>query len=205
MKRWRASVAASGQLDDPAPFHGALQPRERMQIHPTPLDGLKLIGIEPRTDARGFFARVFCEQELARAGLEARIAQMNISLNTNAGTLRGLRYQLPPVSEIKIICCVRGALFDFAVDLRSNSPTFKRWFGWELNDVNRMMMYIPHGFAHGYITLADNTEVLYAVSAPYSPECERGVRFDDPAFAIQLPRAVAEIAQKDRDWPDYPG
>jgi dTDP-4-dehydrorhamnose 3,5-epimerase len=174
-----------------------------MKIHPTPLDGLKLIEIEPHTDDRGFFARIFCEAEFAGAGLEPGVVQINVSSNARAGTLRGLRYQVPPAAETKIIRCTRGALFDFAVDLRSDSPTFRQWYGVTLDQSATRMMYIPRGFAHGYITLTDSTDVLYVVSAPYSPEHERGVRYDDPAFGIQLPRSVAEIAPKDRDWPGF--
>jgi len=174
-----------------------------MKIHSTPLDGLKLIDIERHGDDRGFFARLFCERELAAAGLAARVAQMNNSFSAKAGTLRGLRYQIPPAAETKIIRCLQGAMFDFAVDLRPGSATFKHWFGHELSGANRTMMYIPRGFAHGYVTLADDTEVLYIVSDEYSPEHERGLRFDDPAFGIRLPRPVAEIAAKDLAWPDF--
>ena len=174
-----------------------------MKILPTPLDGAHLIELEKRGDHRGFFARVFCEREFAAAGLETRFVQANTSLSTRRGALRGMHYQLPPSAEVKLVRCVRGALYDVIMDVRPDSATFGKWFGAELTAENRAMMYVPRGFAHGFITLADDTEVLYLVSAFYAPEMERGIRFDDPHFAVRWPLAPVELSDKDLAWPDY--
>ena len=162
-----------------------------------------MIELEKRGDYRGFFARFFCEREFAEAGLETRFVQVNNSLTAASGTLRGMHFQLPPAAEIKVVRCIRGALHDIIVDLRSGSPTYLRWFGADLSAENRVMMYIPRGFAHGFITLSDDTEALYLVSAFYAPEHERGVRFDDPRFGIRWPILPTEMSAKDREWPNY--
>jgi dTDP-4-dehydrorhamnose 3,5-epimerase len=172
-----------------------------MKFHQTPLEGAHLIEIDRRGDDRGFFARMFCEQEFGAAGLETRFVQVNNSLSAKKGTLRGLHYQLPPAAEVKLVRCVQGALWDVIVDLRPGSPTFAKWFGAELNDDNRLMMYVPRGFAHAILTLADHVEALYLVSAFYSPGEERGIRWDDPAIGIDWPIAPAEISPKDAKWP----
>ena len=134
--------------------------------------------------------------------LETRFVQVNNSLSAKARTLRGLHYQLPPSGEVKVVRAVKGALWDCIVDLRAGSPTFGKWFGAELNDDNRLMMYVPRGFAHALITLTDNVEALYLVSDYYAPQWERGVRWDDPAIGIRWPTQPAEISEKDRSWPD---
>jgi dTDP-4-dehydrorhamnose 3,5-epimerase len=170
---------------------------------PTPLKGAYLIELEKRGDDRGFFARFFCEREFHEAGLEARFVQMNNSLSTKAGTLRGLHYQLAPAAEVKVVRCISGAIFDAIVDIRPDSPTFGRWFGAELTSENRLMMYVPRGFAHAVLTLRSDTEILYMVSAFYSPENERGLRWNDPRFSIQWPCAPTEISPKDAAWPDF--
>jgi dTDP-4-dehydrorhamnose 3,5-epimerase len=170
---------------------------------PTPLAGAYLIELEPRGDERGFFARVFCEREFAAAGLESGYVQVNNSLTAQRGTLRGMHYQLPPAAEVKLVRCIAGALHDVIVDLRPDSPTCGRWFGADLTAENRRMMYVPRGFAHGFLTLTDDVEALYLVSAFYAPEEERGVRFDDPRFAIDWPIAPSELSTKDRAWPNY--
>jgi dTDP-4-dehydrorhamnose 3,5-epimerase len=174
-----------------------------MKFVPTPLDGAYLIELEKRGDHRGFFARFFCEHEFAAAGLETRFVQVNNSLTASGGTLRGMHLQLPPAAEVKLVRCIRGALHDVIIDLRPDSPTYLKWFGADLSADNRIMMYVPRGFAHGFLTLADDTEALYLVSAFYAPEQERGVRFDDPRFAIVWPMAPKEMSEKDRSWPDY--
>ncbi len=174
-----------------------------MKFVPTPLAGTYLIELEKRGDHRGFFARFFCEQEFAAAGLETRFVQVNNSLTAGRGTLRGMHLQLPPAAEVKLVRCIRGALHDVIVDLRPDSPTYLKWFGADLTADNRLMMYVPRGFAHGFITLGDDTEALYLVSAFYAPQCERGVRFDDPSFAIDWPLAPVEMSAKDREWPDF--
>lgn len=173
-----------------------------MIFHKTPLEGAFTIELERRGDDRGFFARFFCEKEFGAQGLETRFAQVNNSLSAKAGTLRGLHYQLPPSAEVKLVRAVKGALWDVIVDLRAGSPTFGKWFGAELNDENRLMMYVPRGFAHALITLTDNVEALYLVSDFYAPQCERGLRWNDPAIGIQWPIQPTEISEKDRAWPD---
>ncbi|MFJ1309551.1 dTDP-4-dehydrorhamnose 3,5-epimerase [Agrobacterium tumefaciens] len=174
-----------------------------MIFHKTPLDGARVIELEKRGDDRGFFARLFCEKEFAAEGLETRFVQINNSLSSKRGTLRGLHYQLPPSGEVKVVRAIRGALYDVIVDLRAGSPTFGKWFGAELSAENRMMMYVPRGFAHAFITLTDDTEALYLVSDFYAPECERGLRFNDPALGIEWPIEPVEVSEKDRAWPDF--
>jgi dTDP-4-dehydrorhamnose 3,5-epimerase len=173
-----------------------------MKFYPAPLDEACTIELEKRGDDRGFFARFFCEKEFGDAGLETQFVQINNSLTAKKGTLRGLHYQLPPAAEVKVVRCLRGALYDVIVDLRAGSPTFGKWFGAELTADNRTMMYVPRGFAHAFVTLTDDTEALYLVSAFYSPENERGVRFNDPAVGIEWPVEPVEISEKDRNWPD---
>ena len=174
-----------------------------MKFMSLPLLGAHLIELEKRGDERGFFARFFCETEFAQHGLHASFAQINNSLTAKAGTLRGMHYQLPPAAEVKVVRCIRGALFDVILDLRPHSPTFGQSFGAELSAENRTMLYVPEGFAHGFVTLAPETEALYLVSAPYAPAAERGIRFDDPKFGILWPLSPVEISDKDRNWPDY--
>jgi dTDP-4-dehydrorhamnose 3,5-epimerase len=174
-----------------------------MIFTPAPLAGAYTIDLEKRGDDRGFFARLFCEEEFAHHGLETRFIQANNSLSAKRGTLRGMHYQLPPAAEVKVVRCIQGALFDVILDLRPDSPSFGRWFGAELSAENRRMMYVPRGSAHGFITLTENAEVLYLVSAAYAQPQERGVRYDDPRFAIDWPLAPAEISAKDAAWPDY--
>jgi dTDP-4-dehydrorhamnose 3,5-epimerase len=173
-----------------------------MIFHPTPLQGAYLIELEKRGDDRGFFARFFCEREFGQKGLEQRFVQVNNSLSEKRGTLRGLHYQLPPAAEVKVVRAVKGALWDVIVDLRPDSPTFRKWFGAELNDENRLMMYVPRGFAHALITLKNATEAFYLVSEFYAPEAERGVRWNDPSIGIEWPIQPVEISAKDAAWPD---
>jgi dTDP-4-dehydrorhamnose 3,5-epimerase len=171
-----------------------------MKFHKTPLDGAFLVELEKRGDDRGFFARFFCEREFGAQGLETRFVQVNNSLSARKGTLRGLHYQLPPAAEVKLVRAIRGALWDVIVDLRAGSATFGKWFGAELNEDNRLMMYVPRGFGHGFITLTDDVETLYMVSDFYAPQSERGLRWNDPALAIQWPIAPTEISEKDKSW-----
>ena len=173
-----------------------------MIIQPLPLLGAFVISPEKNEDGRGFFARIFCEKEFKDAGLETKFIQMNNSLSFKKGTLRGMHYQLPDSAEVKMIRCIKGALYDVIVDIRPDSPTFKQWCGVELSESNRCMIYFPRGFAHGYITLEDNTEIIYFVSAAYSPEKERGIRYNDPAIGIQWPMPHCDISAKDKSWPD---
>ena len=172
-----------------------------MLFQETPLVGAYVIELEKRGDDRGFFARAFCETEFRNAGLVDRMVQINNSLTAKAGTLRGMHYQLPPKAEVKVVRCIRGALWDCIVDLRPTSPTFRKWFGIELTAENRKALYVPRGFAHGFVTLSDDTEAFYLVSEFYSPENERGLRYDDPAIGIEWPRPPAETSAKDAGWP----
>lgn len=174
-----------------------------MKFHPTPLLGAYTIELEKRGDDRGFFARFFCQREFEATGIPMSIVQINNSLSANAGTMRGLHYQLPPAAEIKVVRCIRGALYDVIVDLRPDSPTYCKWFGAELTAENRLMMFVPQGFAHGLLTLTDDTEAFYLVNAFYGPEQERGLRFDDPRFGVQWPAPVTEVSPKDRSWPHF--
>jgi dTDP-4-dehydrorhamnose 3,5-epimerase len=174
-----------------------------MKFIATPLAGAFLVELEKRGDERGFFARFFCEREFGEHGLETRFVQVNNSLTATRGTLRGMHLQLPPAAEVKLVRCIRGAFRDVIIDLRPDSPSYLGWFGAELSAENRAMMYVPRGFAHGFITLSDDAEAFYLVSAFYAPECERGVRFDDPRFGIKWPIPPAEMSVKDRQWPDW--
>jgi dTDP-4-dehydrorhamnose 3,5-epimerase len=173
-----------------------------MKFLKTPLAGAYTIELEKRGDDRGFFARFFCEKEFAAAGLETRFVQINNSLTGAKGTLRGLHYQRPPAAEVKVVRAVRGGIWDLIVDLRPDSPTFRQWFGAELNADNRRVMYVPRGFGHGFVTLTDDAEAFYLVSAAYSPEAERGLRWNDPAIGVEWPIEPRETSEKDRNWPD---
>jgi len=169
----------------------------------TRLQGAFIITPDFIGDERGFFARTFCRREFEARGLNPNLVQCNISFNKKKGTLRGMHYQLAPHAEVKLVRCTAGALYDVIIDLRVESITYKQWYAAELTAENHKMLYVPEGFAHGYETLTDNTEAAYQVSDFYSPECERGVRWNDPAFSIVWPLPVAEISDKDaahQDW-----
>ena len=174
-----------------------------MQFHETPLPGAYLIELEKRGDDRGFFARAFCQREFAEYDLPTEYVQVNNSLSAERGTLRGMHYQLAPDAETKLVRCVRGSLWDCLLDLRPDSPTFGQWYGAELSAENRNMMLVPKGFAHGFITLADDTEAFYFVDAYYAPEQERGVRWNDPKFAIQWPIEPVVLSDKDTSHRDF--
>jgi dTDP-4-dehydrorhamnose 3,5-epimerase len=174
-----------------------------LAFRPTPIAGAWLIEGVRRGDARGHFARMFCAGDFAAMGLEGRFTQANTSLSRHRHTLRGLHYQLPPSSEVKLVRCVAGALFDVIADLRPDSPSYGSWFGAELSPENGAMLYVPRGCAHGFLTLADDTEALYLVSDGYDPARERGLRFDEPWLRIAWPAPPEEISDKDRGWPDF--
>jgi len=176
-----------------------------MRFEQTPLPGAWLIELDLLGDERGWFARTFDASEFAERGLNPAIAQCNASFNARRGTLRGMHYQAPPHGESKLVRCVRGAIFDVAVDLRADSPTQRRWHGVELSAENRLAFYIPDGLAHGFQTLSDDAEVLYQMGAPYVPAAARGVRYDDPAFAIDWPAVDGEriVSERDRAFPDF--
>jgi dTDP-4-dehydrorhamnose 3,5-epimerase len=172
-------------------------------FHKTPLAGAYVIELEKRGDDRGFFARVFCHNEFHQAGLSSAFVQVNNSLSTQQATLRGMHYQLPPRAETKMVRCIRGAMWDCIVDLRENSPTFGQWFAETLSAENRKMMYVPKGFAHGFITLEPDTEAFYLADEFYAPEYERGIRWNDSKFEIEWPAEPSEMSVKDRNYPDF--
>lgn len=176
-----------------------------MRFTPTELKDAHVIDIEQRADERGFFARTWCQDEFAQHGLVATIAQANMSFNHKRGTLRGMHFQRAPHAEVKIIRCTRGAIYDVIIDLRPDSPSYKRWIGVELTARNYRMLYVPEGFGHGFQTLEDETEVAYNVSQFYTPGAEGGVRYNDPAFGIAWPLPVSVISEKDAAWPDFVG
>jgi dTDP-4-dehydrorhamnose 3,5-epimerase len=175
-----------------------------MIFRETPIAGAYVIELEPRVDERGSFARTFDASEFAARGLDTRVVQCNTSANVRAGTLRGLHYQLPPHAESKLVRCVRGSIYDVIVDLRPDSQTYCDWHGVELSASNLRMLFVPVGLAHGFQTLEDDTEVLYQMSEEHSAAHARGVRWDDPLFAIEWP-PVAErtISQRDREFADF--
>lgn len=174
-----------------------------MIFRPTELHGAWLLDIERREDRRGFFARTMCRNEFTDRGLIGDFVQSNVSFNHVRGTLRGMHFQNPPHAEVKLIRCPRGAIWDVIIDLQPGSPTFGRWQGFELSEANQRILYVPENFAHGYQTLVDGTEVTYQVSQFYAPGAEGGIRYDDPAFAIDWPLPVACISDKDGDWPAW--
>ncbi len=171
-----------------------------MKFTETILKGAYVITLDPFVDERGFFARSFCRDEFKKHELDFNIAQCNVSYNKKAGTLRGMHYQVSPHEESKLVRCTYGIVWDAMIDLRPESPTFKQWFGAFLNAKSNMMVYVPKGFAHGYLSLTDGAALLYMVSEPYHPECERTVRWDDPAIGIKWPwREEFIISEKDRN------
>jgi dTDP-4-dehydrorhamnose 3,5-epimerase len=174
-----------------------------MRFIETPLAGAFVIEAERFEDARGFFARTFCEREFDQRGLNGHVAQTNLSYNERRGTLRGMHYQRPPHAEAKLVRCTRGAIHDVVIDLRPASATYLDHFAVRLDEDNRSMLYIPEGLAHGFLTLADRTEVAYQMSVAYSPDHGAGVRWDDPAFGIRWPEPVRVIIDRDRSYPDY--
>jgi len=174
-----------------------------MRFHQTGLSGAYLIELELLEDERGFFARTFCREEFAARGLNPEVAQCNLSYNARKNTLRGMHYQAEPHAEAKLVNCLKGAVYDVIIDLRPRSSTSGRWVAVELSATNRKMLYVPEGFAHGFLTLEDDTAVHYQMSAFFEPDSARGVRWDDPAFGIEWPCPEPIISDKDQRWPDY--
>jgi len=162
-----------------------------------------IIEIEKREDERGFFARAWCKKEFEGHGINSDWVQANLGFSKKRGTLRGLHYQIVPYQEAKLMRCIKGAIFDVIIDVRPESPTYKRWLGVELTADNHKMLYIPAGFAHGYLSLVDNIETFYQVSQFYTPGAEQGIRWNDPAFGIEWPLEAQVISDKDKSWPDY--
>lgn len=165
--------------------------------------GAYLVTPEPRHDERGYFARIHCEDELAARGLAGGIRQINTGFSLRAGTLRGMHFQLPPHDEAKIMRCVRGVVYDVIIDIRANSPTFAKWYGVELSADSGHMLYAPAGTAHGYLTLTDNTELMYMTNKPYAPEAARGIHYADLAFGIAWPAEIRVISKADQSWPAF--
>lgn len=172
-----------------------------MKFTETGLSGAWLIEPDFISDERGFFARTYCRTEFTAKGLRPDFVQSNISYNKLRGTLRGMHFQEVPHAEAKLVRCTQGALYDVIIDLRSESPTFTRWFGIELTADNRKALYVPEGFAHGFLTLQDGTEALYQMSEFFHAECAAGVRWDDPVFSISWPGTVQVISDRDRAYP----
>lgn len=174
-----------------------------MIFRETEIAGVVEIAAEPHEDERGFFARAYCDEAFAAHGLDFTVVQANLSGNRTRGTLRGMHWQAAPVADPKVVRCVRGRVFDVALDLRPDSPTHRRWTSTELDAEKRNALHIPAGCAHGFLTLADDSELLYLMGAGYVGELARGVRWDDPAFAIVWPEIPRVIAPRDAGWPDY--
>jgi dTDP-4-dehydrorhamnose 3,5-epimerase len=169
----------------------------------TKLQGAFIIDIDRIEDERGFFARTWCQREFEAHGLCTQLVQCNISFNKHKGTLRGMHYQAAPRAEAKLVRCTSGAIYDVIIDLRPDSPTFRQWLAVELTADNRRMLFIPQGFAHGFQTLAHDTEVFYQMSQFYAPEYARGVRWDDPAFGVSWPAEKRVISKRDQGFPDF--
>ena len=174
-----------------------------MNFIETKLKSAYIIDIKEIEDERGFFARGWCQDEFETHKLNPNIVQLNIGFNHKRGTLRGMHFQNTPKEEAKLVRCTRGAIYDVIIDLRRDSPTHRQWLGVELTEDNHRMLYVPEGFAHGYQTLVDRTEIYYQTSQFYAPELASGVCFDDPAFGIRWPLPVEVISNQDRQWPLY--
>jgi len=174
-----------------------------MKFDPTPLPGAFLVRLEERIDERGFFARSWCRREFEEHGLDPRLAQCSISYNKRRGTLRGIHYQIAPHEEAKLVRCTRGSVYDVIIDLRPDSPAYMQHFGIVLDADERTSLYSPEGFAHGFLTLVDGSEIFYQMSAFYEPAAARGIRWNDPAFGIRWPGDVLVISEKDRTIPDF--
>jgi dTDP-4-dehydrorhamnose 3,5-epimerase len=174
-----------------------------MNFNKTKLNGAYTIDLDKREDERGFFARLFCINEFDGEGMDRNVVQINNSLSKDKGTLRGIHYQLSPKAETKIVRCIKGSLWDVIVDLRPDSPTFLQWFGETLSAENRRMMFVPKGFGHGFVTLEPDTEVIYLVTEFYSPQHERGLRWNDPKIGIEWPIEPVIISDKDKNHKDF--
>lgn len=169
----------------------------------TKLAGAFIIDLKKLEDDRGFFARTFCENEFKEQGIDIKIVQANTNLSLKKGTIRGMHYQNHPYEEDKVVRCTKGALFDVIIDLRKDSPTYKQWIGVELTENNHRALLVPKGFAHGFLTLEDNTEANYLVSQFYTPGAESGIRYNDPQFNIEWPFEPVVVSEKDANHPDY--
>lgn len=175
-----------------------------MKFIETPLKGAFVVEQMPISDDRGFFARAFCAKEFEDHGLKPAVAQINLSYNEKKGTMRGLHYQEAPATEAKFMRCITGAIYDVIVDLRPDSPTFRQHFAIELSAENRLALYVPEMFAHGYLALTDGAQAFYSASEFYTPGVENGLRYDDPALAINWPIPIESVTEKDANWPLLP-
>jgi dTDP-4-dehydrorhamnose 3,5-epimerase len=174
-----------------------------MIFHATKIDGAFRVEPERHADHRGNFARVWCSREFAEKGLRLCVAQSSVSMNTRKGTLRGMHYSVPPGAEAKVVRCARGSIYDVLLDLRRGSRTYLSWFSQVLTRDNGLALYVPEGVAHGFLTLEDESDVLYMMSEFYDPACARGVRWDDPAFGIEWPPGQRIISERDRTYPSF--
>jgi dTDP-4-dehydrorhamnose 3,5-epimerase len=174
-----------------------------MKFEETRLQGAWIIDINKLEDERGFFARTFCQREFLEHGLNTRVAQCNVSYNRKKGTFRGMHLQVSPFQEVKLVQCTSGTIYDIMIDLRPESPTYLQHLGVTLSAQNYRMLYIPEGFAHGFLTLEEDTNVFYQMSEFYAPECARGFRWNDPAFGITLPADIIVISERDAKYPDF--
>lgn len=174
-----------------------------MTFHRAALPKVVEVRIEPREDERGFFARTWCQREFEQEGLTTRLVQCSVSFNRHKGTLRGMHWQAAPHAEAKLVRCTRGAVYDVVLDLRKESPTYRQWLAVTLTADDHNMLYVPEGCAHGFLTMADDTEVFYQMSEFHNPESACGVRWNDPAFGIRWPEAVSVISDRDRNYPDF--
>lgn len=175
----------------------------KLKFTPAGLPGAWLVDLRPHEDVRGFFARTWCAREFEEQGLESRLVQCSLSLSRRRGTLRGMHWQDPPHAEAKLVRCVRGAVHDVILDLREGSPSFGEHLAVRLTAESRRALYVPEGFAHGFQTLEDDTEVFYQMSEFYAPESARGLRWNDPAFDLEWPLPDPILSEKDASWPDY--
>jgi dTDP-4-dehydrorhamnose 3,5-epimerase len=174
-----------------------------MRFEMTPLDGAWIIDLEPNVDNRGFFARMFCAREFSEHGLPTAFPQSNLSRNTEAGTLRGMHFNTAAHAESKVVRCTQGAIHDVIIDLRADSATYRQWFAVELTATSGRALFVPEGFAHGFLTLVDETDVEYQMAAFYEPDAARGLRWDDPAFGVVWPREPAVISPRDAKYRDF--
>lgn len=174
-----------------------------MKFLETSIKGVFEISITPMTDERGFFARTWCKKEFQELGLETTLVQCSISFNAKKGTLRGMHFQASPFEETKVVRCTQGAIYDVVLDLRRESPSYRKWIAATLTAEERNMIYVPKGCAHGFLTLSDNTEVFYQMTQVFDATSTRGVRWNDPAFNIAWPDKVEVISERDRTYPDY--
>lgn len=174
---------------------------KKFNVEPTPLSGLCVVERLPAGDDRGFFERLYCNEMLESLFGQKQLVQINHSMNASRGTIRGMHFQRPPHSEIKMVSCFRGSVFDVAVDIRKDSPTYLKWFGTVLSKENHKSLFIPEGFAHGFQTLEEDSELLYFHTSAYEPLAEGGIRFDDPAVGIEWPLPVSNQSERDKQLP----